>query len=745
MDERSVLDQLAEAAGIESGYYDEWGNLRLAPSATKKALLEAMGLQAGTEVDARRSLVRLQEAPWRQVLPPVVVWDGTQGPPAVPVVTTPAHAGRMLRWSLHTELGETIQAEGQPEGLSLIDECTIDDERLERRLLPLPAEPPLGYHHLRFYHGEEVHVMPFIAVPRECHLPEVMVHDERSWGFSFQLYGLRSRDNWGIGDFGDLTRLVDLAGSLGADAVGLNPLHALFPGNPAHASPYSPSSRLFVNVLYINVTSVPDFEESRTAWEMAGSDHFVQHLEKLRGKELVDYPAVAEAKFQVLEVLYQSFAERHLGGETAGAETERGAEFRRFQAAGGDGLERHAIFEAITEHFEGRPWREWPAGYRDPVSKVVKQFARQYRNRVEYFQYLQWLSDQQLHRAADKTSECGMRIGLYHDLALAVDGGGADAWGQQDLYAEGAAIGAPPDAWNHLGQNWGTPPMNPLTLREQGFAPFAAVLAANMRHGGALRLDHAMSLQRLYWIPANGETAEGAYVRQPFEELMGILALESQRQQCMVIGEDLGTVSPGFRDRMREAKVLSYRLLYFERDEKGALALPEAYPKLSAVVVGTHDLAPLPGFWIERDLDLRGELGLYPSRTMELEARAERDAFRQSLIAMLKYEQLLPADTVLPTELTEELVFAVYHHLARTPGRLLIVQPEDVLGVTEQSNLPGTILEHPNWRRKLPLSLEEMARDPRILDLAMLLCEIRGPSKRAPTTATPGGADSGVQ
>lgn len=737
----SPLDQLAAIAGIEPDYWDGSGERRLVSQETKAALLGAMGLGAETDEAARASLRRLDEASWLRALPPVLVWRRRRRAlPEIPVVLRQTGEERRLAWSIETEAGGTVQGETPTATLPLRGRRTIDGVPMERRSLALPIAPPLGYHRLRVCVEREAFEMPLIGVPGRCHLPSTLSRDGLAWGVSVQLYGLRSRRNWGIGDFGDLARLAEIVGRWGADAIGLNPLHALSPGAPGHASPYSPSSRLWLNVLYLDVPAVPDYADCAAARALAESEAFVNILAGLRDMELVDYAAVADAKFQILAQLYKSFRTRHLGDAPEASRSERGAAFRKFQATGGELLERHAIFEALVERFGGPRWRDWPTAYRSPDSGAVAEFATAKRDRIEYFQYLQWLADQQLRHAAETTRAYAIRFGFYHDLALATDANGADAWAQQGLYAAGVAIGAPPDAWNLRGQNWGMPPMNPMALRERGFAPFAAVVTANMRHGGALRIDHVMSLQRLFWIPDGAEAREGAYVRQPFDELLGIVALESQRQRCMVIGEDLGTVPPGFRARMHKAQVLSYRLLYFQRDARGAITPPARYPRLSAVTTGTHDLAPLPGFWSGRDLDVRAELGLYPSRAMEVSARAERDDFRRRLVAALKRERLLPASAPVPTEISDELVLAIYRHLGRTPGCLVMVHLEDALGVVEQTNLPGTTDEHPNWRRKLPRTIDEIARDRLLGEIATALREARPrrvaePECRAPRSS----------
>ncbi len=386
-----------------------------------------------------------------------------------------------------------------------------------------------------------------------------------------QIYALRSQRNWGAGDFTDLKTLIDLAARVGAGIVGVNPVHALFPHNPAHASPYSPSSRLFLNVFCLDVEAVPDFAECDAARSRVADPEFQARLRALRATEWVEYREVGEIKLGVLEQLYLNFRERHLavGDQHAHA-------FRAFQAEGGAALRRQALFEALQRHFHGNDpsiwgWPEWPEPYRDPAAEAVAQFAVEQAEQVEFFEYLQWQAELQLEAASRRSWEHALGVGLYQDLALGVDRGGGEAWANQGLYALGASMGAPPDDFNLHGQDWGLPPMIPAQLVDAAYAPFIATLRANMRHAGALRIDHVMGLMRLFWIPAGGTPEAGAYVAYPLDDLFGIVALESQRNRCLVIGEDLGTVPDAVREAMARYGALMYRLLYFEKEQDGAI------------------------------------------------------------------------------------------------------------------------------------------------------------------------------
>ena len=408
----------------------------------------------------------------------------------------------------------------------------------------------------------------------------------------------------------------------------------------------------------------------------------------------------------------------------------RRAAFNRFRDDHGAALVLFATHEALAERYgtdsAGRiPWHQWPLPFRDSESPAVAQFARAHPRRIEFHQYLQWEADRQLAAAATRAARHGMSVGLYRDMALGIDADGADAWAYQRGLTTGVALGAPPDSFNIDGQNWGLPPVNPLTLREDGFRLFIRALRSNMRHAGAIRIDHVMGFQRQFWIPTGMTGAWGAYVGSPLEEIIAITALESHRARCVVVGEDLGTVPDGLRARLRAARILSSRLLYFERKSDGAFEMPGRYPRLAHVAVGTHDLPTLPGYWRGRDIDLRAGLHLFPSPDAERADRVERVKMRAALIEALTRAGLWPAGDDPPVVATSALVDAVYAFLASSPSLLLMVQIEDALSIEEQINLPGTVDEYPNWRRKLPIDLEQLAGDARLANLAQAIVALR--------------------
>lgn len=427
--------------------------------------------------------------------------------------------------------------------------------------LELPGRDlPLGYHRLILTGRGRAAATTLIVAPRQCFLPA----SERQWGVAMQLYGVCSARNWGIGDFADLGVLADAAAAAGASCVGINPVHALLAPASGVVSPYSPSSRSFLNALYIAPDIVPELADSAEARAMVAAA--APGLAALRGAALVNHAGVAAAKAPVLAALHGAFDARR----RRDAGNPRARVFATFAAAGGAALTRFATFEALAEMMSAEQggshdWRKWPARYRRPDAPAVLAFAAANPERLDFHRYLQWLADTQLGEAARRATAAGMPVGLYGDLAVGVHPGGAEAWGEQGLVAAGVSIGAPPDAYNAEGQDWGLAPFNPIGLRAQAYRPFAEVLAANMRHAGALRIDHVMGCMRLFWVPEGQRPTAGTYVAYPFDDLVRIVALESVRQRCVVIGEDLGTVPPGLRARLRRAGMLSYRLLVFLR------------------------------------------------------------------------------------------------------------------------------------------------------------------------------------
>jgi 4-alpha-glucanotransferase len=706
MSEAADLDRLAALAGIEAEYWDIWGNHHKIGDRAKRRILGSLGVPADTKAEIAASLKRLDEDPWRRPLPPVVIVQAGM-PLRVPVMLRPPESRGRLTVQIVQENGTSHVIPFRPAEQQPASRRTVAGAEVARYEIPVPVTLPLGYHAFRILElGNQTSGCRIIVAPGQCYLPAPLDSGGRVWGLSAQLYSLRRDDNWGIGDFTDLENLVQVSARLGARVIGLNPLHALFSQEPERASPYSPSSRIFLNPIYLDVTAIPGFAECQPA--QAALKKAEADLEACRQGDIVDYPRVLALKVSILEPLFRHFRERN-------ADDDAIAQFERFRKAGGEPLRRFALFEALSEKFPRTPWQWWPESLRNPTSPDVETFAQDNKDRVDFFCFLQWQSDRQLAAAQRRAKELGLGIGLYRDLAVGCAMDSADAWCEQDCIVQSAKIGCPPDPFNMLGQDWGVPPLHPLSLREEGYEPFIAILRANMRHAGAIRIDHVMGLLHLFWIPIDGKPADGAYVQYPFEELLAVLALESTRNRCLIIGEDLGTVPPGFRERMTAMNVLSYRVLYFEKDGP-RFKKPTDYPDLALACVTTHDLPTLVGFWKGADIDIKHRLKLYPSAEAEQGERQSRLDDRKALLQALASERLLPAglhpEKLDGQPMTAPLAAALHEYLARSPSRILLVQVDDLAEELDQINLPGTVDERPNWRRKLSLSVSGLASSP---------------------------------
>ena len=666
VDPTAALDRLARAAGIAGGWWDLEGRHHVTGDDTCRALLRAMHLPADTAGETADSLAALSEEAARGLPPALVVRTGEGGP----LRLGPGLCERAVRLEIthedgHRTLLDVGPGDGVPEFVSAPDARLLRCRRVA--LPPLPA----GRYQLRA-EGVDATCLVTVAPPR-CHLPPAMRDGRRLGGIAAQLYTLRrNRGDQGVGDLGALADLAAQADAAGMAAIGLNPLHALFAQDRDRASPYQPSDRRALDPLYIDVAAAPLPLEApgvRTALAEAAPA-----FAALAALPAVDYPAVWAAKRRVLEAAFAAF--------------RPGPAFDRFVTGGGEALLAFARFQAIAETEAGPDWRTWPVALRDPANPAVAKAAPP--DRVRFALFLQWVADTQLAAAA--AAGGGMAVGLYRDLAVGAAPDGAEAWQAGRSLMHGVSVGAPPDPLGPQGQVWGLPPPDPRAWRAAGYAPFAALLRANMRHAGALRIDHVMGLARLFVVPDGAPGRDGTYLAYPLQDLLGQVALESVRARCVVVGEDLGTVPDGIRATLAEADVLSYQVLRFASDH-GAPRPPERYPVGAVACAATHDVPTLVGWWRGGDIAERAALGLVDEAHAEAE-RSARAAEREELVALLRGEGLA-------VEGEQDLLTAVHALLARTPCRMVLVQADDLAGEPDAVNLPGTDRERPNWRRRL--------------------------------------------
>lgn len=757
------LPQLLHHYGIADHYYDVWGRRHVVSEKTKLAVLEAMGVQVGSTEKLVQSWEAVQRGSWRQICDPVFIVRAGQSSFScavrVPSQESQDH-GWTLAWSLRNESGQTVAGDSVGPSLVPSDSRCVQETRHIRFHLDIPSDFPLGYYDLVI--GATVgstniqgHAL-LIITPMTCFASEAFRDGGRVWGLWTQVYALRSQRNWGIGDFTDLEVLVRWAAAdLGAEVIGVNPLHALKNRRPHHISPYSPNSRVYLNELYVDLERVPEFAASPGAQRLVATDEYRSRIEACRKSDWVDYEGVQVAKWAVFEQLFQTFETMHFTETDQGrqASTGRGQSFERYCREQGDSLERYATFIALSEHFQRSSppiwvWRAWPAEYQHPDNEAVRDFAGRHRDRVRLHQYMQWVAEEQLAEIARLTADLGMPVGLYHDLALGNDPSGAEGWLLQDVLAMEADCGCPPDAFAMQGQNWGFPPFNPVALREQAYRPFIRLVRQNLSRGGALRIDHVMGLFRLFWIPRGQPASAGTYVHYPFDDLLGILALESVRAKTVVVGEDLGTVPDWVREKLEAANILSYRVFYFEREADGSWKQPGDYPVRSLAVTTTHDLPTWLGFWTGEDLQMRAKLGLFPTEEAKRQAWVERERDKTRIVEALVRASLLsgPLDRgeVSLAHQAESLLEPVHRFLARSSSCLALASLDDWLRESSQVNMPGTVDQYPNWSRKHSIPLETMKDehdDHQVRGLARVMREER-PPRRPPDAETATGSES---
>jgi 4-alpha-glucanotransferase len=689
----AALQRAARFHGIEPSYIDTWGETHETTTEVQQGILRALSLDA-TSLEALNAAeeARLWQT-WNRLLEPTKV-TGVRPAPGELTLHLPADwVHERVEMLLRLEDGRLERGDFTGSSLQTLAEAELRGRRFLRLQIPLYDEVPLGYHQLTVRVRDTVATMTLIVAPEKAWMPEKL----RTAGIAISLYGLRSARNWGSGDTSDLLKFGLWAHqSLGVTFIGLNPLHAIHNRQPFNTSPYLPLSAYFRNPLYIDVEAVPDFQASAWATALARSTAVQTELKALREAEYVEYERIWRLKKIILRL-----AHRQLDREG----TARQKAFDAYcHQPGADRRRAFATFCALDEALHrARPdvwlFTEWPVEYQDPHSPDVARFAAAHRRSIRFHLYLQWVLEEQLDTVQQALRAAGMPLGLYHDLALASDRYGFDVWYEEAAFAAGVRVGSPPDGFSPEGQDWAFPPPSPTYGVENGYASFRELIRSNAHSGGALRFDHVMRFFRLYWIPAQMTARQGAYVRNDAESLLRIIALESVRQQFLVIGEDLGTVTPMMRHLLDRFGILGYRLLIFERDDR-QFRPAEEYPELAAASVTTHDLPTLAGFLSGADIEARREAGLLPDSSSYDRQWKER---RESL--ELLRESMHPEEVALSRD---ELVKRVFRFLCSAKSAVFIINQEEITGEEHQQNLPGSTAEYVNWRRKMSVSLEQL-------------------------------------
>ncbi len=667
----TTLRRLADQVGILPEYVDQTGReVRTTSDETRRTLLRAMGFDSSTEAAAATALDELEARQRATLLDPVRVRTRGTGGAGRTRVRLPSGTRGDASWSatITTEAGDTHRiGGGATPGIG------------GEIVLALGAALPEGYHtvEVSVSVGRTEHrgTQTLIVAPRACR------RADRACGVFANLYTVRSAADWGVGDFSTLAELLEWTAGEGGDFVGVNPLHALR-NRGAEVSPYSPVTRLYRNPLYLDPGRVPP--ELRAERDV------------LRAGKAVEYERVMALKRRALEPLH------------AGASGSD--DYRRYLETEGEPLERFATFEALADHVGHGDWRNWPDPYRDPRSPGVERFRLEQPRRVDFHRWLQFELDGQLGEAAARGRRAGLRIGLYQDLAIGTSACGADIWANPHLFLEGVSIGAPPDDYSAVGQNWGLPPLDPRALREHRYDFWIRLLRASLRHAGALRIDHVMGLFRQFWIPEGASGADGAYVRFPADDLLGILVLEARRHDALVVGEDLGTVPPEVPPALHRRGILSSRVFYFEHEE-GRFRPAAEYEPASLVTANTHDMPPLAGFWSGRDIELRRDAGEIQGDDAVERARRERETVKRAMLERLAAEGVL--STAAEPASGAGLRGAIHEFLCRTPAAMVGLNLDDLLGEPEPINLPGVSFDrYPSWTRRLSTPVEALARDP---------------------------------
>lgn len=694
-----LLQKLADAHGVGTSFQGWDGLPHTVAEETLVKVLAALGVRADTNQAIEAALAEAELAPWRRMLPPAVVIQ--QGEPAL----VPVH----VRDGAAVQLGITL--EGGARSVDAVQEDVreqprdVDGVATRRMTFALQQDLPLGWHTLNARAGDVSAEATLVVTPRQLTTAQPL-EQRRGWGLATQLYSVRSRRSWGIGDFADLADLAAISGERGADYVLVNPLHAAEPVPPVQPSPYSPSTRRFFNPLYIRIEAVPEVAylkpRRRAAVEKLREE--VSGLNKDGAR--LDRNAVYAAKLQALEMLYH-----------ARRSPARQAAFDEFCRISGQGLDDFALWSAIREDLapDDPLWTDPACALGTPEAEALRE---KLGDRIGFHRWLQWICDEQLEEAQRAALRSGMRLGVVHDLAVGVDHSSADAWTLRGVLAPATSVGAPPDMYNQQGQDWGQPPWHPARLAEAGYIPFRNMLATVLRHAGGIRVDHILGLFRLWWIPVGNAPGDGAYVRYDHEALIGILALEAQRAGAVVIGEDLGTFEPWVRDYLAARGILGTSILWFEYDGDSPLA-PEKYRMQALASVNTHDLPPTAGYLAGDHVALRSGLGLL--ERSEAEERAEHNASLEKMLALVRERGYLPGATAGGQAETEEQTIEALHLLlTQTPSVLLGVALVDAVGERRVQNQPGTTEAlYPNWQVPLggpdgkPVFLDDLPANPR--------------------------------
>jgi len=717
----STLDMFMDLKSINPNFVDAWGNPAKVSDEDIRNIIGKMGYDASDDSILTAEYLEQEKKHWLTPLASVSVCQKSESykfDVRLPI----DFAADALIYKITLEDGREIKQTITATGFPLLASKEISDIEYQCYQVELKAELPFGYHSLSLFDqtsDDPLATMSLIITPKSCYTPEPIQQGKKIWGTSVQLYCIKSEQNWGIGDFSDLKTLLTKTKENGGEFIGLNPIHALSPSQPGHASPYSPSSRKWLNILYTDITAVDEFSRNKVLKTKVNSSDFKQELTVLRDTQWVDYEGVTALKLSALRELFVT-----LNDGTAKSK-KRLALFNAYVEEKGESLIQQASYDALQFHFlaldaNSWGWPVWPEEFKAFQTEATQTWIKDNIQDVLFWCYTQWVAECQLSEADKLAKSLGMTLGIYRDLAVGVGISSSEIWANHSLYCEHISVGAPPDILGPLGQSWGLPPIAPDQLIEHAYQPFIELLQSNMSHCGALRIDHVMALLRLWWVPDNASAEKGAYIYYQVEDMLNLLALESMRNNCLVIGEDLGTVPEGIDVLLKDAGVYSYKVFFFEQAKDGGFIAPEHYAQQAMATLSTHDMPTIKGFWHCEDLHLGRELGLYPKQDVYESLLGDRLESKQQILNSLHGLGSLPHEYQRDAKysgMDQTLNFGLQTHLAKGSSALLSLQLEDFLEMDQPVNVPGTSDEYRNWQRKLSQNLEQLFSNEQIKTL----------------------------
>lgn len=713
------LNRLFYWHGIAEDYFNYKGDLVKVPLDNRITLLRTMGVNVDSGPALVKAAFSVDVAPWLRWLPRLTTHPQTEAP-AFYIHLNPQELKLEYQWRLLVD--EKVISEGsfKPLEQEEIGDYQFQNTRYSRRkvvLNELKLAP--GYYRLEVSSSKKKEQSCIAIIPAVSWQPDWVAERDKLWGVIVQLYTLRSDKDWGMGDFGDLKQLITCAANFGIDVIGLNPLHTLLPNLEENCSPYSPSDRRFLNPLYIDIENESDFIDSDIAKKVKQNVAIDTEIKRLRDASHVDYSGVKNIKYAVFQCMYA-----HFQNNVYEKENSRSVAFKQFIEKGGEALQALGLYEAMHNRWKNAKYIIDPVDsvwFEDDAEESSRaNFASlivEHKESIEFHIYLQWLCELQLQSCQELALASGMKLGLVRDLAVGANGSGCEVLSNSRLFCLGASVGAPPDPFSDLGQNWGIPPMDPAELRQSGYKHYIDLLRSNMTSCGALRIDHAMSLLRLWWCPPQKTADFGAYVYYPFEDLLGLLKLESHLNQCVIIGEDLGVVPPEFRENMSKAKIFANKVFYFEKEHFHFFKAPQVYEEHALAMVNNHDVPTLKSWWDGTDLKLRDKLQLFEEGVDYAQMCVQRSEEKQQACNLLQAQGLYPDSwrgRKLNDEADEDIIYALLKLNSRVNSQIFVIQLEDLLLMDSPTNVPGTFKEYPNWQRKISSSIENIFSNSRV-------------------------------